>query len=795
MRQIKTENYEIASFDTREPYFEILTKIYGKASIANALDNTYEFTIDPITKEILIDLNLPTDIVNLMIYAVKLLADKQYTWELNEGLYRVRSAEIIPAILYDALAKNYITYKNSNGKKKFSVPRDIVIKHLLELKTVEDYSTLNPILELERWHTISSKGWRGINLADSYTIEKRSYDPSMIGIIGTASSPDAQVGVSRTLTLEPKIKSARGYVEITDPKDIDKLKDVNLFSPGELSIPLGATRDDAIRLGHALKQSKHVIPVTNSSPVLISTGMEEAVRFNLSTDFVVNAKDNGKVIDFDEKSQIMIVEYSNGEHQAINLAPVIVKNGGGGFYESNKLTTNLKVGSRFKVNDPLAWNKDFFHNDSLNGCRMNMGTLAKVAIMSTYNTYEDATFITEKLSKDAASEMTFKKPVVLGKNSNVLQMVKVGDHIDIGDSLIQFDSSFDDESLNQFLSSLSSDPRLEKEIMDSLARLGYAFCFETLKDTVRGSCYAGSKNIVLNPVFSNDVLASTLVHEAEHALQSERLGEYDFSNLTMAETISKRRAKEADACACQALFAWQLKDVAPKVYDEARTNETMKAFISEMVLSGDERRAMGAAFKEWYGVNALWYEKKYADSLKNDAQRAIKRRDNGVFSEKCPDGMIWKACAYQGKPYIEAEFLNSREATALPDEIKRELLDEARNVAREFGTAPDLSLASAYSREALQERRKLIGQLWFSHASFEQTAYAEAFMDELAKGEDFKKHLDCLKEPFIYFERSDKRIDYLENCNALMIDPSDMAAAAADFRKRSEAIRRAALST
>ena len=218
---------------------------------------------------------------------------------------------------------------------------------------------------------------------------------------------------------------------------------------------------------HALKQSKHVIPVTNSSPVLISTGMEEAVRFNLSTDFVVNAKDNGKVIEFDEKSQIMIVEYSNGEHQAINLAPVIVKNGGGGFYESNKLTTNLKVGSRFKVNDPLAWNKDFFHNDSLNGCRMNMGTLAKVAIMSTYNTYEDATFITEKLSKDAASEMTFKKPVVLGKNSNVLQMVKVGDHIDIGDSLIQFDSSFDDESLNQFLSSLSSDPRLEKEIMDS----------------------------------------------------------------------------------------------------------------------------------------------------------------------------------------------------------------------------------------------------------------------------------------------------------------------------------------
>ena len=467
MRQMKTENYELAAFDTREPYFEILTKIYGKASIANALDNTYEFTIDPITKEVLTDMNLPTDLVELMIYAVKLLGDKQYTWELNEGLYRIRSAEIIPAILYDALAKNYITYKNSNGKKKFSIPRDIVIKHLLELKTVEDYSTLNPILELERWHTISSKGWRGINLADSYTLEKRSYDPSMIGIIGTATSPDGQVGVSRTLTLEPKIKSARGYVEVTKKEDIDKLKDVNLFSPGELAIPLGATRDDSIRLGHAIKQSKHVIPVTNSSPVLISTGLEENCRFNLSTDFVVNAKDNGKVVELDENAQIMVVEYSNGEHQAINLAPTIVKNGGGGFFESNILITTLKVGSKFKKNDPLAWNKDFFQNDPLNGCRMTMGTLSKVAIMSTYNTYEDATFITDKLSKAASSEMCFKKPVVLGKNSNVTSMVKVGDHIEIGDTLIQFDSSFEDESLNEFLSALSSDPRLEKEIMDS----------------------------------------------------------------------------------------------------------------------------------------------------------------------------------------------------------------------------------------------------------------------------------------------------------------------------------------
>ena len=194
---------------------------------------------------------------------------------------------------------------------------------------------------------------------------------------------------------------------------------------------------------------------------------EESCRFDLSSDFVVNAKEDGKVVEYDEESKIMIVEYKSGNHQAINLAPTIVKNGGGGFWESNILITNLKVGDKFKANDALAWNKDFFQNNKLNGCRMNMGTLTKVAIMSTYDTHQDATFITEKLSKDAASEMCFQRSVVVGKNANVSFMARVGDNIEIGQSLIQFDTSFEDNSLNEFLSALSKDPRLEKEIMDS----------------------------------------------------------------------------------------------------------------------------------------------------------------------------------------------------------------------------------------------------------------------------------------------------------------------------------------
>ena len=251
LRLIDTSLYNIAEFDTIEPYMAYFMKIYGKATIANALNNFYEFTIDPITFEILEDIDLPTDIVNLMIYAVNLLADSQFIPEVDQRLSRIRSNEIVAAILYEALAKNYINYRNSNGKKKYSIPQDIVIKNIVGLKTVEDYSTLNPTLEMEMTHSISSKGFRGVNLDQSYTMEKRVYDASMTGIIAPSTSPDGSVGVNKTLTCEPTITSVRGYVDIKQHK-LDELNDINLFSPGELSMPLSALTDDPNRLGHAI---------------------------------------------------------------------------------------------------------------------------------------------------------------------------------------------------------------------------------------------------------------------------------------------------------------------------------------------------------------------------------------------------------------------------------------------------------------------------------------------------------------------------------------------------------------
>lgn len=463
LNTLDTNLISITDMDDSTPYVEYFNKVYGNRYITNTLFNAYQFFIDEITLELLDDINLPTDIVSVALYANNLLADNAYTDENNQRIYRVRSNEVVPAILHYIIANNYIQYRISGGKKKFSIPKDALIKELLKLQTVEDYSTLNPIVEMEKSRTITAKGWRGANVDRAYTMAKRSYDPSMVGIFAMNTPSDGNCGVTRTLSLEPNILNARGYLQVTDKKDIKKLKDVNLLSAGELLTTLGVRHDDALRTAMATKQSKHVIPVKKSSPVLISNGADEVARFNLSSDFIINAEQDGFVNEVNEDVGLMILQYKDGTTQAVDLNSKMAKNGGGGFYLSNKLVTNFKEGDKFKKDDCIAYHKDFFTSSKINGVRLNMGSLEKVAIMSSYNTYEDSNFVTKKFSRDTATEMVFNQSAVIGKNSSLSYICKIGDTVDIGDTLVKFDTSYDESELNKFLSAMSDELREEAD--------------------------------------------------------------------------------------------------------------------------------------------------------------------------------------------------------------------------------------------------------------------------------------------------------------------------------------------
>ena len=245
LNKMHPENFQFKDFDTEVCYDNFVYTLFGSYNGINEIATFYNFLIDPITKDVCKTLMLPDDPVGLMIHAVKLLADNSFVSKASDKSYRVRSIETIPSILYSCIINQYKAYVNSGHRIPMTLNQNCVLSKLISEKTVEPYSTLNPVIEVGKSHTISTRGYKGSNSEYSYDEVKRSYDPSATGKLAMSTSPNANVGIDKQLTVEPTIINARGFREQID--DPEELKDVNLFSPQELLTPGTIRNDDPIR--------------------------------------------------------------------------------------------------------------------------------------------------------------------------------------------------------------------------------------------------------------------------------------------------------------------------------------------------------------------------------------------------------------------------------------------------------------------------------------------------------------------------------------------------------------------
>lgn len=455
---IPTKNYKYEDFNDKFMYQALFETMFGRRNIANAFDNFLDNFIDPMTLDVLQRLSLPTDLTGMILYANELLADNQFTHE--SMVSRIRCAEVISAIVYKNVAKAYEKYKETSTYSnpiKIGMKRDAIMKEVMMQQIVEDYSELNPVAEQQKMRGCLRKGPSGCNLAQAYTEEQRSYHPAMTGVFTLSSSPDGNVGVQRVLTMEPPISDPRGFIDNKAVQGkLDEYKDVNLFGVAESLTTGCAQGDDGIRTAMTCKQSGHCVGTAKASPVLVSNGSDRVLQYHVSKDWVFTAKEDGVVKELDYENNLMIVQYNNGESDAIELKR-IAKNGAGGFNVAKAMNVNFKKGQKFKKNDVLAYDDKFFSQNSAFGNRFNIGSFQKVALLSSALTYEDSSYVSKKLSREMATEVVMPKKVVLGPNTNVDYMVKVGDKIQSGDELIRFERSFNEDALNALLFNVGED--------------------------------------------------------------------------------------------------------------------------------------------------------------------------------------------------------------------------------------------------------------------------------------------------------------------------------------------------
>ena len=198
----------------------------------------------------------------------------------------------------------------------------------------------------------------------------------------------------------------------------------------------------------------HQIPTKVMHPPLIGCNAEKAIKYAIGDEFVFKAKGDGVVKKIDEKNELIIIEYKDGTQAPIDLS---TKNGrvSDGYFISIRLQHELKVGDKFKENDILAMDKQYFKGMG-NEASLMVGMLATVAVASTDITYEDSSIISQRLMLGMESDVTFDKKIALSPTSNISNVKVKGDKIKAGESLLIYEEVFgaEDDSVSKLLTKI-----------------------------------------------------------------------------------------------------------------------------------------------------------------------------------------------------------------------------------------------------------------------------------------------------------------------------------------------------
>jgi gamma-glutamylcyclotransferase (GGCT)/AIG2-like uncharacterized protein YtfP len=469
--------YSIKDINNKSTWLDMLD-LFGGRIKADGLDNFYDCEFDPMSIDICKKYDLPYDYIEALAYASSLLASTNYNRHSDISGNRIRTNEIVAGYLYQELCKSYGDYANKSKRTgkgvKFTIKQSAVIDALMSDPGFADFSVNNAILEAESMNTMSFKGLSGMNSDRAYTLDKRIYNDSMLGVLSMSTGFANTSGISRQTTINSNINDTRGILGTTDKKDLTTLKTLSIY---EALAPYATTHDDPIRTAMGFTQTKsHQMRVKSSDPNLITYGMDEALPYFTSNIFSYKFDGvKGKVLDVTDDFVIYekIDENNKKTHHMINIKDTVEKNSDGGFYVTVKLKPTVKKGDILKPNqimayDPTSYSKALATDKKSNAISYNIGTLSKVAIMCTDEAYEDSSIITDRLVDALTSFYCVEKNFGIKANANVFDMVKVGQPVEEGQPLIVFQNAFDDQDANILLKNLTDD---ETELLNDFGRI------------------------------------------------------------------------------------------------------------------------------------------------------------------------------------------------------------------------------------------------------------------------------------------------------------------------------------
>ncbi|MGN0904228.1 MAG: DUF6782 family putative metallopeptidase [Alphaproteobacteria bacterium] len=162
------------------------------------------------------------------------------------------------------------------------------------------------------------------------------------------------------------------------------------------------------------------------------------------------------------------------------------------------------------------------------------------------------------------------------------------------------EAAYDEKRVNVLVGFVEKYSPTGKKLIEEARRNGVEFVMShELPEHTGGICYPRARKIALNASMPEEILVSTLVHEARHAAQGLSV----MTGYTTSAALKLNRALEADAKAHEAAAVTEMQKVLPQAFlsFKKRHPRILSEYQHEMEEgSGNSDKALSRAFNAWY---------------------------------------------------------------------------------------------------------------------------------------------------------------------------------------------------
>jgi len=447
------DNYDLSKInmedmDSKDVYFQLLQSKRISTYTLKSIDNFFDFFIDPITREVLAQMNEPTDIKDLLIRACALLSTEDHRPPASSTNFRFRSYERINAAIYKAMTKQLAVYQNKGigATNKFSIPDFTISQMVCTDQMMENVDTINPINDIKYKSEYGHGGFGGRASTDTFMVEDRQFTDDNSGIMSEATIDSGKTGFAASMCASPTIANTRGMTIVKDKKDLTPSE---VMSFTGILFPCMAN-DDGKRANFVSIHASHYVPTLENNLSRVQTGSEMIVAHRCNPPFAYCAEEDGTITKVDPKAGVLQIHYSKSNRTvAVNFGDEYDNNGGGGFYTTQNVVLNgFKQGDKVKRGDVITYNEKFFKPDPLSKqVTWCQGVNANVALIDCDYTLDDSSIISRSLANRLGFNPVHIRDIVLEGNTTIHEVVKIGDELSNTDSLMIFDQSAMDDDM------------------------------------------------------------------------------------------------------------------------------------------------------------------------------------------------------------------------------------------------------------------------------------------------------------------------------------------------------------